>query len=311
MTELDDRALVPFDTVYASVTVDIRAIAARQANKPDQDWLLALVDGFLRERDLWNDREELEGYRQRWMEFRTPFMRLMAGAYLHIGYDLPRSMADHWPGRGQWLPRPDKREARRIYFGLKEVFPDNLRRAARNRGVFSGWTPITARIPPSLLNAAGLWVENLRRGAWDHAEVLADSANREFMELAMAAAMQGALEDAELVRPWTVANLRPFDDFFLSLAPLLALGPLAGSLSVGISVGLTVGALVAMGVSVFFVRRQRAAELAVDQAAFISLWGRLLAEYLAAAVREPEGFLRYRHLRRIDMGLEPPDEPLR
>lgn len=318
--QLGDIHTAPFDRVYETVTQDILVFAHRELKDEEREWLLRLVDAFWEQRQLWNERPELEAYRMEWNRFQSRLMRLVAGAYLHIGYDLPRAMADEWPGSGRWWPRPEYGRAYRIYLYLKPIFPRNFARWAGRIETFGKLAPLAGEASFAAIHQAGIWVENLRRGAWEHALLLATEPHRELREEAMAKAMVAALEDVTSWRPLTVLDLRPPDDAFLGVtlvsavafqtstpaSPLAVLDGLMASPYVLLAANILSGVFTALLAVTWLEFRRRRRERSRTQILFINAWGRLLSEYLAAAMKNPEGFDTYRHERRVRMGLEPP-----
>jgi len=295
--ELDKRYYAPFDRTYADVTSriegEVDALAA-----PDADWLRRLVATFQQEREQWNGRPELAAYRARWMFFRSRILRLVAGAYLHIGYDLPRALANDWPGRGSWHAGPDQARGQQIYFRLRGIFPDSLVRSSRDPRTIGFPALLLRPASRKALTGAAIWVDNLRQGAWIHAEILATAADRPVREAAMARAMTAALEDVSLLRPWSILHLGPPHDAFFApvwTSIFAAALPLLTRL-------VDLAALVI--VSSYVTGRWIYGRARLDNAGdFILAWGYLLDDYLAVAVREPEGFDAYRQRRREELGI--------
>ncbi|MGH6616426.1 hypothetical protein [Sphingomonas sp.] len=296
---MNERYYAPFDRTYADVTKRIED-EAEKLSGANAAWLHRLVVTFKRERTLWNSRPELAGYRLRWLLFRSKALRLVAGAFLHIGYDLPRAIADDWPGTGVWHGGPDVPEGRKIYFRLSSIFPESLVRSSRDPRTI-GISAIFLRLASRrALTAAGIWVDHLRQGAWIHAEILSAASDRSSREAAMAVAMTAALEDASLLPPWSIFHLRPPHDAFFSpawAAVAAALPPLVDqfgdALSLVIMVSLVTWQLIH-------------GRLQLNSIAdFIYAWGYLLNDYLTMAVREPDGFDGYRQRRQAELGIVP------
>jgi hypothetical protein len=131
---LASRQTAPFDRVYTDVTSRIVS-RANKLSSPEKNWLLQLTKTFQAERQLWNARNELEGYRRRWMRLRSRVLWLTAGAFLHISYDLPRAMANDWPGQQPWFPAPDENEGQAVYHGIRDIFDDSFQENASRRTV--------------------------------------------------------------------------------------------------------------------------------------------------------------------------------
>jgi hypothetical protein len=92
--------------------------------KSQSQWLSTLIAGFQNERNNWamQTNNEFKDYLGSCARLRLPLLRLVAGAYLHISYDLARVVADNWPGRPR-SPEPSEVEGEELYFDLATVFP--------------------------------------------------------------------------------------------------------------------------------------------------------------------------------------------
>jgi hypothetical protein len=280
----------PFDKVYRAVTADICSRAATLAGD-ERTWLERLVVTFLEERQRWNDSGQLAGYRAIWLRLNTPLLRLAAGAYLHVAYDLPRAMANDWPGQGRWAHAPTVARGEGVFMGLASIFPLHFQLS-----LGLGW------LPPGLFrDYLDAPMDRLRRGAWAHARILATEPGRPQREAAMAEALTMGLKDAWDLQPWKIKKfLRPPDGavFPVVTVPLLTL--VAGS---SLATGLTV-AVVLWGL---FEWRLYVARNRQMQREFIATWGEMLEDYVRVAVREPEDLERFRHQRRIDLRLDTAD----
>lgn len=292
------RACRPFDRTYADVTRRIRAFAS-DLPSPDAEWLDRLVEAFADEREQWGARPELTRYRARMTMFRTRILQLVAGAYLHISYDLPRAMADEWPGAGGWTTGPSRDRGQQLYFQLSELFPAALVRSASEFGTV-GWAAILQRrTAEDALAPAAMWVDYQRLGAWTNAEFLARSPGRKAAEAKMAEAMSAALDDASIWRPWSLARLRPPTNILRSPSwtAWAALMSMVGSLAKILAIGLPTA------FATWQVARDRFRLETLGS--FLEAWGMLTADYVAYAVREPDGFDAYRARRREELGIVP------
>ncbi|WP_439472438.1 DUF5995 family protein [Brevundimonas sp.] len=297
---MDKKHLDPFDGVYASVTATMQAHARDRLVPPDQDWLQALIVAFAKERDRWETAIELAPYRRRWVRLRSKAMWLVAGAYLHIGYDLPRAMADNWPGTGWWGTGPNKDRAGRIFFvELETVFPDQLARTFRSHKLVGWPSAVSWLVTPGMFKAASLWVHSLRQGAWIHAEVLATRTKRALREAKMAEAIEAALADASDVFLWRTFNYRsPEGAVWLSPA-LAGLSVTSLGLAQSVVTGV-VAAVVVLLLGAAWSRKRQEDQQLED---FVDLWGRLASEYLRIAVNTPDDFRSRRKRRRSLLGL--------
>lgn len=295
--ELHKRYYAPFDRTYGDVTKRIEGEADLLA-APDADWLRRLVVTFQLERNQWNDRAELAGYRARWVLFRSRILRLVAGAYLHIGYDLPRALANDWPGDGSWVAGPNPARGQEIYFRLRSIFPDSLVRSSRDLKTIGMPALFLRAASRRALTGAAIWVDNLRQGAWIHAGILAVAPDRPAREEAMSRAMTASLEDVSLLRPWSILHLGPPHDAFFTQG-WVSVTALAEVLHQFVDlIGLVI-------ISSYATRRWIDDRERLKGAGdFVYAWGALLSDYLAFAVREPEGFDAYRARRRQELGIE-------
>ena len=298
-TLLDRPYFEPFDRTYADVTKRMKAAAAR-LNGADRDWLNRLIDTFATERTLWNRRPELDEYRRRWQRLRTRFLRLAAGAYLHISYDLPRAIADDWPGQRSWSHGPTELRGEQIYSEIRHVFPLTLRRISRDAKI-SGWlVAVLAPLSMPMLAPLGTWLLHLRLAAWNHARILATHPHRARREQAMALAVSAALEDVSDFRPWTGSLLQPPDQVLYApfwtgvLAVLLSWGPFVATIVLAAAVAFLVSGL-----------RIRALARSAESMLFVQEFAIRLLDYVDEAVRNPEEFPSYLARVRRQQGLSP------
>jgi hypothetical protein len=284
---LDEAHFDPFDATYEIVTGQILEFA-RSLQPADHRWLLSLVNEFTLERRKWNTESELEPYRREWSRLNSGFMRLVAGAYLHIAYDLPRVIADHWPGRPPWLDS-DEMQGEKIFFELDDYFPNVFATVAKQRRVF-GFPSFGLRFFSNrLLASVAHWVAWLRSAAWRHGKFLALETtpfDRGRREQAMLRAVTAALRDVSDLRPWTAGLLKPPKSFSLkAVGPLLLLED--GHFWIG---SLATLIFVAIGSTVLW----RRARVLGDFQLFSNELARRTAEYVDVAIRDPEAFDDYR-----------------
>ncbi|KEZ21075.1 hypothetical protein CP98_00524 [Sphingobium yanoikuyae] len=280
----------PFDLVYDGVTQGIEArIADSQAplSPGGRAWLARLVSGFQAERALWNDRSELAAYRARWLLLRTRALRLAAGAYLHISYDLPRALADAWPGSAAFNSLSEA-EGEAIYEGLAPLFTDRFHASARRYAIVGiGW-PI-GYLSPGMGGWIVNWILLLREGAWRHGRKLASQpAMRPLRESAMAKAMTAALEDVSRIFPWDASLLRP---------PVFA-APLVVSAFSLLAVLMPILLVVALTAYLAYRLGREQAWRRLQEGQFMALFAAILQDYMEAAVNEPETFDQYLAARR-------------
>lgn len=293
-TALTKERLNPFDRTYARVTERMRGVASGLRDD-ERAWLERLIVAFAVERDVWNQRPELEPYRRRWGRLRTRFLWLAAGAYLHISFDLSRALADEWPGEAAWSEGPTKLRGEVIYFDLEDLFVESTARAARDHRVVGWLTAILSLFPGGMLKLLAGWMLELRRAAWMHADVLASQTDRPRRERAMAQAMAAALEDTSDLRPWSISALRPPDAvlrspaWIASVASLFSFASLNDTL-VMVAMSITAGIAVAQIHHLIWQLSDRSYEFT----SFIEDFGARVRSYLDVAVFEPDrldGFL--------------------
>jgi hypothetical protein len=213
---------------------------------------------------------------------------LVAGAYLHISYDLPRAIADDWPGQGDWSHGPDELRGQQIYSEVRDVFPKSLRRVSRDAKIIGWMVVVLSPLSQSMLAPLGTWMLHLRRAAWDHARVLATQPDRARREAAMAEAMGAALEDVSDFRPWTGSLLEPPDQVLYAsiwsilTALLLTLQDYLPLLGLQL--------VFAFLVSEFYFR---SLIRSTDSVSFAEQLAQRLLEYLDVAVHNPDGLANY------------------
>jgi hypothetical protein len=172
---LSSRFFEPFDQTYSEVTAVMRRSADGFAATRERDWLTRLIKEFQNERDAWPTIPSLAAYRDACARVRPRFLRLIVCAYLHISYDLPRVIADNWPGQDDWAAGPFEDRGEHIYFDLEPVFPDVLGQIAGRWSVMGGYSVVLRFVSRNLLRASSHWLLRLREAAWRHARTLSSS----------------------------------------------------------------------------------------------------------------------------------------
>jgi hypothetical protein len=198
---------LPFDLTYQKVTGKIAVYRSSTPN--EQLWLQSLIDGFQAERDVWDTTPDLSPYFLRCTRLKHRLLHLAVCACLHISYDLPRVIADRWPGRAPWRDPPRLR-GQWVFFDLASTFPEALQEISKDRKVMGYPSRIAWLVPPTAMEALGHWVLHLRTAAWIHARLLReDPGNRAFRERRMLEAMTAALRRVSDWTPWSGALLHP------------------------------------------------------------------------------------------------------
>lgn len=293
-----ERALAPFDRTYERVTSQMHLVAGRLTS-PESDWLNHLIESFANERDKWPQRAELSDYLLRTLFLPNKLMQLVAGAYLHISFDLPRALASDWPMQGRWARGPTEAEAHSLYFYLEPIFPKTMLEVTKDIRTVGLWSYILRGRTRRQLLPAEMWVRFLRTGAWTHAEQLRRISNRQYVEQQMASAMTAALQDATLAAPWSVFGLAPPTSAFYSVAVPAILVDFSQYAPAA-----AMGAILAATLTQFLVwSRVRSDHEMAAASAFAERLGYLVNDYVSEAVKNPEGFEDYRQRRRQELGL--------
>jgi len=269
----------PFDKTWDEVSVTMNAHLNRLAQPTERDWLGALIKGVKDERDEWLNTANLAPYLQACSRLKSRFLRLMVATYLHISYDLPRVLANHWA-----TDPPPEVSREFIYFDLAPVFPDVLKKIVGRRKVTGIYNCILVFFSTGAVRIAVNWLMYLREAAWRHGRALSlqDAQTRTDTERRMLEAMTAALDDVSNYRPWSALLLTP-PQIQAPRQFMAATGILAGG-NFWLS---TIAAIVAVvGFAAIVRMRKDAGELAD----FIDEFGRRVDWYVDLAVNNPSGF---------------------
>jgi hypothetical protein len=287
----------PFDILYNSVTVRILAQALARYSLPEWRWIEQLVKSFQAERQKWI-HPSLDDYFKNCQRLRPKILKLTACAYLHISYDLPRCVANDWPGVGTWSSGPDFDHAESAYLGLTPIFSEAFREVARRWKVLGGYSLLAWVTPSTAYSAMTQWSLHLRTASWIHARRLHDKpSSRKQVEQNMLLAMSTALKDVSNSKIWTAAVLSPPHEAFNPCVVPLAVGGGASSFLsrlsswVGFWFTVAAGFLAGICVGTILIRRLRSADDEI--ALFINELGQRTSEYVNYAVTNPEGLREY------------------
>lgn len=251
-----------FHRLYAAVTASLDEFcrdALRNGTivKAEGDWYRSLVDGFTDEYAKWgkptnaNIQTFLDDF-----SAAPKLVRLAGHAFLHIGYDLPRAIADHLQPSTPPLPAlPPRSRLRQLFLWpgpmFRQVFREHIK-----CGAFGPLARLFGQLEP--MEVLAYWVVALRSIAWIHAESLADypKAKRSVAEANLARALNATAAGVGHFH-WRIARLD--NSKLLQVAPvgLLALTewPLGPWFLAGAVLGLAVAAYLA---------RSRSIALAID-----------------------------------------------
>ncbi|MNS48896.1 hypothetical protein D3C72_814820 [compost metagenome] len=282
---LSDRHTAPFDRVYRQVTQRIQARVQDMGPSPSSRWLADLVRAFQIERDKWNQSEELGPYRREWSRLDFKVTRLAAGAFLHIGYDLPRAMADEWP-KGVY---PDflELDAEKAYQDLEPIFTRTFRDAARSPSIVGAFALLLGPLPGSMQVWFVHWVIRLRDAAWRNARVLATMDKRSEREAMLARAMTDAISTVSDLRLHRTGSLiAPYVNYAGPLAFLPALPWQADLLVMAGTAALTGGWLWSS------IRTERMFALWTEMQ-LVSVLASLVHDLTERAVKDPDSYRSY------------------
>lgn len=278
----------PFRDTYSQVEGRMKAVADKLQGD-DQKWFQTLIVQFREEYENWDTNQCLKYYRHEWQSLNWSVLWLIAGAYLHVGYDLPRVICKNWPGSPpNWDGLPSEEDGERLYFQVADIFSMILIERARET-TNTGWMSYIFRVTPrGVLEVAAHWILNLRSVAWINARRLKLSG--ETMALREAAMIRGMTAALKHVR-----FLRPLPSYVPSarLAAVAIYDPITGAILPGFNKAWLGGAVASAafgGASAFFIWKQQR-----EQAyrAFTDEFGRRVYQYINVAVRDPYGFPRY------------------
>ena len=91
-----EQSTSPFRTLYQEVNQRLHVRGLALATEEERQWMQFLIDHFEIEYQLWAEKPELRIYLE--LSDRciraNPLLSVLAHAYLHVCYDLPRVIAD-------------------------------------------------------------------------------------------------------------------------------------------------------------------------------------------------------------------------
>jgi hypothetical protein len=273
----------PFDEIYRAVTarMEDRATQLRVVN--ERNWLKEIMVAFQHERDLWPDSQPLDPYRIQWARLRFRVVRLVASAFLHVSYDLPRVLANNWPQKGAWSGGPLEPRAEFLYIDLRSIFSDILSTRARRLQVTGIYAPILWCVPLKLIGNLVHWVSHLREGAWRHGRTLAsqNARVRADTEQRMIEAMSRALRDVSNL-PWRFTLPEPPNVFpRFAVVPAFLVDPDAFA-----AIVLAATFILFCAVAYIFWALLKAEEIS----RFVDEFGFRVERYMELAVHEPDKF---------------------
>jgi len=210
--------------LYDAVTDMIRE-RSMHWTPPDDLFVEYLIAGFFKYYKEWKQRPELLSYLSLFhQESAYRALQLIGQAYLHMAYDLPRTIANAYSA----VAGIDRSRTTAYYLSLEPGFVQVAEQSFKRReivGVFAflGASRVSRR------TAAGnfcFWMKNIRSNALHHASILASppsGMSRERLEQSLVEEIQAAAEKV-LRRSWNPLCWLPA----LSSPSILAiLGPVA------------------------------------------------------------------------------------
>ena len=279
--------------LYHSVTAEIQRLSNPGWRYWEfHPWVQVLIDEFWKERNAWPESpldtssRATKDYFSAASRLRMQILRVTSCAFLHICYDLPRVIANEWPGKGRWIDGPNEITAEGAYTALEAVFPTVFASAIKRRDVVGWWGIFLGRIPETLIRISACWIYRLRLAAWNHGRVLQAAPNRQFIETQMLRAVTASIRHVEDLKPWRVGLLGPPNEAVFGLSELAAI-----STFMSVSYGL-IATLAAMLI-LFVIHVLRLRRDLVEAMKYIDELGRRMLDYVEFAVTEPEGLGQY------------------
>jgi hypothetical protein len=165
----------PFWNVYSKVTKKLRDFTMLSRDPNIEEFLEFLIGGFYAEYEDWYKPKPAHGYFTLFRRARFKSLSLVAHAYFHMGYDLPRTIADAFTA----LPSLNilargRNDARKTFLQLNNVFPEVFAEESRSYSTNGIFGIIGKVIPLSITKIPAYWVIQMRTVAWINAEMLAD-----------------------------------------------------------------------------------------------------------------------------------------
>ena len=187
-----------FAALYADVTVELTRFGSEahglgQITTDELNWWLDVMQRFTLEFCRWGNPPQapVDEYLSIFEGRASRSMRLAAHAFLHVGYDLPRAIADSLIAS----PLPRYR-LRSIFVRPAPLFRQIFVRRAREGSFGLLARPLGYLKPAEILS---YWLLSLRAVAWIHGESLADAPARGARELELA---RGLLDAGKAARAY-------------------------------------------------------------------------------------------------------------
>jgi hypothetical protein len=169
-------------------------------------WFHTLVSGFQTEYDKWGGDRVTKVYLKRCHRKAPKLFHLMADAYLHIAYDLPRVIADSAHHLRPSLPPVFTKDdlpiqASLLFQSMAPVFQKCFTEHGMTIRIGGLYGLFSSLIPRGWIRPPGHWVLALRNAAWIHAEILEKSgARRPHIETKMKRAVLSAAREVTRIK---------------------------------------------------------------------------------------------------------------
>ena len=202
-----------FAGLYHYVSRDLR-MYAKTLEASDRKWFEHLIRGFLAEFRKWN-RADLSGYFGiLHAKGVNKYVALAGHAFLHIAYDLPRTIADALADPILSIGTVDEKNRRRLaYVAVSPRFPDIMTDFLDDHWLGKHFDD--TRFGRSIIEQITYWAIALRTAAWVHAEVLFDNPGarrameREILECLQRAARIATSRGVKGIPAFHVMDARP------------------------------------------------------------------------------------------------------
>jgi hypothetical protein len=130
----------PFWNVYSKVTKKLREFVIHRGDQNIEEFLEFLIGGFYSEYENWDKPGPSHGYFTFFRRARFRSLRLVAHAYFHMGYDLPRTIASSLTASPELdILAKGRNEVRSTFLQLNQVFPEVFGEESRSystNGIF-------------------------------------------------------------------------------------------------------------------------------------------------------------------------------
>jgi hypothetical protein len=161
--------------VYSKVTKKLREFVIHRGDQNIEEFLEFLIGGFYSEYENWDKPGPSHGYFTFFRSARFRSLRLVAHAYFHMGYDLPRTIASSLTASPELdILAKGRNEARSTFLQLNQVFPEVFAEESRSYSTNGIFGLVGKIVPRPITIIPAYWVIQMRTVAWVNAEMIAD-----------------------------------------------------------------------------------------------------------------------------------------